>query len=120
MRECHSGGNVFDWPVIPAKPVLEGTWGVGIQSVDCALVEACGVDSRWGLPWLRWDGNDRGLGRPYVANDTPIVIRNTLCVRSPCGKIALTSDGAAYRQSQLGGVNVQLCDVQSTESNWRD
>jgi len=45
----------YETPVIPAK--------AGIQSVDSAFPKVCGVDSR-----LR--GNDCGLGRPFLANDT--------------------------------------------------
>jgi hypothetical protein len=33
-------------------------------------------------------------------------IHKNLCVRTPCDKITLTSDGAAHKQFQLGGVNV--------------
>ena len=45
----------YETPVIPAK--------AGIQSVNSAFPEVCGVDSRF-------RGNDCGLERPCLANDT--------------------------------------------------
>ena len=45
----------YEPPVIPAK--------AGIQSVDRAFPRVCGVDSRF-------RGNDDGLERPCLANDT--------------------------------------------------
>jgi len=57
---------IWDWtpsaaPVIPAK--------AGIQSVGCAFHEAWGVDSRF-------RGNDCGLERARLANDTNTDRRN--------------------------------------------
>src|SRR5208337_97972 len=48
-------GIPYEAPVIPAK--------AGIQSEDSAFPKACGVDSRF-------RGNDRGLERPCLPNDT--------------------------------------------------
>ena len=48
-------GIPFETPVIPAK--------AGIQSVGSAFPKVCGVDSRF-------RGNDCGLMRPCLANDT--------------------------------------------------
>jgi hypothetical protein len=45
----------YETPVIPAK--------AGIQSVDSAFPKDCGVDSRF-------RGNDCGLERPCLTNDT--------------------------------------------------
>ena len=45
----------YETPVIPAK--------AGIQSVNSAFPKVCGVDSRF-------RGNDCGLERPCLANDT--------------------------------------------------
>lgn len=54
---------------------------------------------------------DRTAGVPTMSssaggNAAAGAIHNNLCVRTPCGKIALTADGADHKQSQLGGVNV--------------
>jgi hypothetical protein len=48
-------GYPFETPVIPSK--------AGIQSLDSAFPEVCGVDSRF-------RGNDRDFERPFLANDT--------------------------------------------------
>jgi hypothetical protein len=48
-------GIPFETPVIPGK--------AGIQSVDSAFPKVCRVDSRF-------PGNDCGLQRPCLANDT--------------------------------------------------
>jgi len=55
-------GNRLEPPVIPVKePVIPAK--AGIQPVDSALPKVCWVDSRF-------RGNDCGLERPCLANDS--------------------------------------------------
>ena len=56
-------------PVIPAK--------AGIQCVDHAFLRVCGVDSRF-------RGNDSGLERPFLANDTT-ALQHAMLQFSPAG-----------------------------------
>ena len=53
-------GDQLEPPVIPAK--------AGIQSDDSTFPKVCGVDSRF-------RGNDYGLERPCLANDTSTRVR---------------------------------------------
>ena len=53
-------GDPLEPPVIPAK--------AGIQSEDSTFPKACGVDSRF-------RGNDCGLERPCLGNDTTTQLR---------------------------------------------
>jgi hypothetical protein len=53
----------YETPVIPAN--------AGIQSVGSAFPKAGGVDSRF-------RGNDCGLERPFLANNTTTLFRNRL------------------------------------------
>ena len=72
------------------------------------MLSSCGERRSLGVPVRFFDCT---AGIPAVSSgaggDTAAgAIHNNLCVLTPCGKITLTSDGAANKQLKLGGVNV--------------
>ena len=86
-----------------SRPAMAG----GIQSVDTAFPEVCGVDSRF-------RGNDCDFERPCLANDTGTLLWVKLTTSSlRLGSLPI-SGGQENQQKQMGWVIWNVSDQEQT------